>query len=175
TETNINYISGKGGVIPFEQAEVFRSREGNYIGYDNVGPEYIEYKGHTFALTGNGIEISDRELDEIDYEFIAAQEEIWRLEFVRCTLDYGRLAEFGNFKYLALNECENIDFAAIAKIDFVDSIRLDHCVFDDISPLFGSGITRIDGEKTENGFVSNIQMQEFEKFNGGRVDSSLVG
>lgn len=176
TETNINYISGTGGIIPFEQAEAFRSREGNYISYDMIGPEYTEYKGHTFALTGNGIEISDRELDEIDYEFIAAQEEIWRLDIVRCTLDYERLAELGNFKYLALKECENIDFAAIAKIDCIDSIRLDHCVFDDISPLYGSGITRIDGEGERGAGqrVSNMQMQEFQNSGGFRIDSYLV-
>lgn len=175
-ETNINYIGGKGSVIPFEQAEVFRSREGNYIGYYNVGPEYVEYKGHTFALTGNGIEISDRELDEIDYEFIAAQEEIWRLEFVRCALDYGRLAELGNFRYLALKECENIDFAAIARIDFIDSIRLDHCFFDDISPLYGSGITWIDGEGERGAgqCVSNMQMQEFHNSGGFHIDSYLI-
>lgn len=174
-DTNISYISGKGVTVPFEQAEFYRSREGNYIDDGIVGPEYVEYKGHTFALTGNGVMISDRELDDIDFEYIAAQEEIWRLDLVRCTLDYERLAELDNFRYLALEECGDIDFAAIAKITCIDSIRLDRCIFDDISPLYGSGITRIDGEKSVNGFVSNFQMQAFEKLNGGRVDSSLVG
>ncbi len=174
-DTNISYIGGTGVTVPFEQAEFYRSREGNYISGSIVGPEYVDYKGHTFALTGNGVMISDRELDDIDFVYIAAQEEIWRLDLVRCTLDYERLAELDNFRYLALEECRDIDFAAIAKMTCINSIGLDRCVFDDISPLYGSGITRIDGEKSDNGFVSNFQMQEFEKFNGGWVDSSLVG
>lgn len=175
-ETNINDIDGRGVTVPFEQAEKFESKEGNYIYSSIVGPEYVEYKGHTFALTGNGVLISDRELDEVDYEFIAAREDFVRLEFERCTLDYERLPELGNFKYLVLTECTDIDFAAIAKIDFIDSIRLDHCILGDISPLYGSGITWIDGEGERNSgqCISNMQMQEFLNSGGKHIDSSLI-
>lgn len=175
-ETNIYTISGDGVIVPFEQAEVFQSKEGNYIVNSIIGPEYVEYKGHTFALTGNGVLISDRELDETDYEFIAAREDIGHLEFERCTLDYERLSELGNFKFLVLTECTDIDFAAVAKIDFIYSLDLNNCVFDDISPLYGSKVTRIygEGERDSGQRISNIQMQEFLNNGGEYIDGSLV-
>ena len=174
----VKTIYGSGKNLSNDQKLEFLHAGGSYVDHSLVHPEKVSFKGQDYVLPDYGddyaeLELSGKELNDIDHEFIAhlvSERQGIYLTFTRCTnIDFERLAETGGIKTLTLNECGDIDFAGMAKID-IDRVYLYNCDFDDISPLYGSGIKKLNGAG-EN--ISQEQADEFEKY-GGWVDSRLA-
>lgn len=157
-----------------------RSLFEGYISAESEPLNIIEYRGGKHFSTESSLEFANREITEEDYDFISEFENV-AIEFSNCTgIDYERLAELDNIFGLELESCCDIDFAAIAKMKGITGIILRDCEFDDISPLYGSGVKNIYEADYQSKFKSaeNItisQWREFMNAGGEYIDTALIG
>ena len=177
--SGVKTIYGSGGNLSNDQYLEFKHAGGSHLDLGLIHPTEVSFKGQDYVIPFysddySRLEFSDKDFNDIDHEFIehlVSERPGIYLEFIRCTnIDFERLAKTGGIRSLRLEECGDIDFAAIAKIDTIDGLGLYDCVFDDISPLYGSGIKDLIGWGKN---ISQEQADEFEKY-GGRVSASLT-
>ena len=156
-----------------------RSLFEGYVSAESEPLNIIEYRGGKHFSTESSLEFADREITEEDYDYISEFENV-AVEFSNCKgIDYERLAELDNIFGLELESCCDIDFAAIAKMKGITGLILRGCEFDDISPLYGSGVKNIyeadyqsKFKNTENITIS--QWREFMNAGGEYIDSALI-
>ena len=144
-----------------------------YVSAEAEPINIIEYKGERYFSTEHIFDFSNQSIDDGVYEFLSCFDSA-SVDFSKSkNLDFGKLSELDNISSFTLENCRDIDFTAIAKMKGLKAITLNNCEFDDISPLFGSGVKKIYGEGEKN--ISYIQKTEFVNSGGEYIEMDLIG